>query len=61
MSRCKTTKIIQNNTYVVNADLAGASACERVYPEVRQILCRWHVDKYVYIYIAVFKNNLISK
>jgi len=41
---------MHSTTYyvLINTDLVGASACERVYPEVRQILCRWHVDKYVH-------------
>jgi len=37
---------------LINTDLAGASTCERVYPEVRQILCRWHVDKYVHSFFV---------
>ena len=24
---------------------AGANACLRIYPSVRHLLCRWHVDR----------------
>ena len=27
-------------------DSAGAIACSRVYPDIRHVLCRWHVDRY---------------
>ena len=32
-----------------NIDSAGASACAHVYPDVQQLLCRWHVDRSVHM------------
>ena len=31
----------------VTADLVGANACAWVYPNVRHLLCRWHVDRHI--------------
>lgn len=30
-------------------DSAGATTCARVYPDVQQLLCRWHVDRYAHL------------
>ena len=31
--------------YFEYPDLAGANACQTVYPEVVHLLCKWHVDR----------------
>ena len=37
-------------------DLAGM--LERVYPGVRHLLCKWHVDRYIITHYQVTTNHL---
>ena len=38
-------------------DLAGVNGCVHIYPQVVNLLCKWHVDRYLLVNITAYWSN----
>ena len=52
IAMCESLHISSCYTACAATDLAGVNGCVNIYPQVVNLLCKWHVDRYLLVNIT---------
>ncbi len=64
IATCERFIILLLSTLLLYIDLAGVNNCMNVYPQVVNLLCKWHVDRYPLVKLqqsCMLSNNMYNK